>query len=57
VEKNSNRLDVRETLSGCGPYYGIYMQQKCNRLDTRATSSGRGPDMVLCEARYGKPVA
>jgi len=40
---------------GRGPYYGIYVQQKCNHPDARATQSGRGPDMVLCEARYGEP--
>jgi hypothetical protein len=57
VEKNCNRLNVRATPSGCGPYYGIYVQQKCNRLDARATPSGRGLDMVLREARYEKSVA
>jgi hypothetical protein len=37
VEKNCNRLDVRATLSGRGPYYGSYMQQSCNRQDAKAT--------------------
>jgi hypothetical protein len=57
VEKNYNCPDVRATPSRCGPYYGIYVQQKCNHLDARTTTSGRGPDMVLREASYGKPVA
>jgi hypothetical protein len=50
VEKNCNRPDA-------SPYYENYVQQKCNRPDVRATLSRRGPDMVLREARYGKPVA
>lgn len=38
-------------------YYRIYMQQKCNRSDAWATPFGHGPNLVLREARYGKPVA
>jgi hypothetical protein len=57
VEKNCNRSDVRATPFRRGAYYGIYVQQKCNRPDSRATLSKRGPNMVLCDARYGKPVA
>jgi hypothetical protein len=57
MKKNCNRPDVRTTPSEHGPYYGIYMQQKCNRSGARAIPSGRGPNMVLREARYGKPVA
>jgi hypothetical protein len=56
VGKNCNRLNIRATLSGRGPYYGIYVQQKFNRPDSRATPSRHGPDMVLHEARYEKPV-
>jgi hypothetical protein len=56
VEKNCNRPEVRATLFEHNPYYGIYVQQKCNRSDSRATPSERGPDMLLREARYGKPV-
>jgi hypothetical protein len=33
MEENCNRLDIRATPCGRGPYYGIYMQQKCNHLD------------------------
>jgi hypothetical protein len=33
------------------------VEKNCNRLDVRATLSGLSPDMVLHEARYGKPVA
>jgi len=40
MEKNCNRPDFKATLPGRGPYYGIYMQQKCNSLDARATPSG-----------------
>jgi len=57
VVKNCNRPDVRTTQSGRNHYYGIYVQQKCNRPNDRETPSGCDPDMVLREARYGKPVA
>jgi hypothetical protein len=57
VEKNYNRSDIKATSSGCGPYYGIYVQHMYNCSDVRATPSERGPDMVLHEALYGKPVA
>jgi hypothetical protein len=57
MEKNCNRPDVKATPSGCGPYYGIYMQQKCNRPDFRATTSGRDLDMVLRGVHYEKLVA
>jgi hypothetical protein len=43
--------------SDANPHFVIYVQQKCNRSNARATPFGHNPDMVLCEARYGKPVA
>jgi hypothetical protein len=39
------------------PYYENYVQKMYNHPDARATPSGSSPDMVLHEARYGKPVA
>jgi hypothetical protein len=56
VEKNYNRPDVRATSSGCSPYYGNYVQQKCNHWNFMATPFGCGPDMEIRGAHYGKPV-
>jgi hypothetical protein len=50
VEKNCNRLDVRETPTA----RGLIMEVTCSRV---ATQSGRGLNMKTRGACYGKPVA
>jgi len=58
-ENSYIRPDDRATPSGCYPTSWIRpdVKKNCNRPDVRATLSRRGLDMVLREARYGKPVA
>jgi len=51
MEKNYNRLDVRATPSGRGPFYGSYVQERCNR---QTLGQHR---QETCGARYGKLVA
>jgi hypothetical protein len=57
VEKNCNCPDIRETLSGRGPYYESYMHQSFNRPDARAIPFRRRLNMETRGGRYGKPIA
>jgi hypothetical protein len=50
VEKNCNHPNVRATPSGC---QSLLWKLRAAKVQL----SRRGPDMVLREARYGKPVA